>query len=134
MASAFPLYGDLGPMQRRLGAVVLAGQTPVLVFGALAFWGLAQAANDPRQNLLLGLGLALAALAVVSAGLLRRPFGVTLGWLVQVATLASALLAPAVVLVGLIFGSLWVTALYQGAKMDALTEAHLRAQQSSESI
>ncbi|MDO5628108.1 MAG: DUF4233 domain-containing protein [Mobilicoccus sp.] len=128
--SALPFYGDLGPMQRRLATVVLAGQTPVLFFGALTFWGLAQASRHPNQGLILGLGCALAVFAIIAAAMMRRPFGVTLGWLVQAFTLAAALLAPVAVLVGVIFGGLWVTALHQGAKMDALTREHLRAQQA----
>lgn len=126
--SAFPpVFGVPRPMTRRLAAVVLAGQTPVVLFGALALWGLASAQHDDRAGVLLGLGLTLTALCVVAAGLLRRPIGVTLGWVVQVGTLAAALVAPMAVVVALVFGGLWVTALVQGRKMDDLTAAHAAA-------
>ena len=83
MATRLPVVGVPGPMQRRLGAITLVGQTPVLLFGAMALWGLASAQNDPRSGVVLGLGLFTTALAVVAAATMRRPFGVTLGWLVQ---------------------------------------------------
>ena len=38
MASPLPFYGVPGPMQRRLGAVVLVGQAPVILFGVIFFW------------------------------------------------------------------------------------------------
>jgi len=56
--------------------------------------------------------------------MLRRPWGITLGWVLQLATLLSAFVVPMMLVVGLIFGALWVTALVQGVKMDALTRAH----------
>lgn len=124
MSAALPFASVPGPMQRRFGAVVLASQAPVLLFGALAIWGLASAQGDDRSGFFLGAGLAITALALVAAAMLRRPFGVTLGWIVQVLTLLIALLAPVAVIVGVIFGGLWITALVQGRKMDELTARH----------
>lgn len=127
MTATLPLVGVPRPMTRRLAAVVLAGQAPVVLFGALALWGLASAQQDARAGLFLGLGLGLTVLCVVAAGLLRRPFGVTLGWVVQLGTFAAAIVAPVAAIVGIVFGGLWITALVQGRKMDDLTAAHERA-------
>ncbi|GMA39119.1 DUF4233 domain-containing protein [Mobilicoccus caccae] len=121
MATSLPFHGMLGPMQRRLGAIVLGSQVPVIVFGALAVWGLASAQDDPRAGVFLASGFGLALASIVAAALLRRPFGVTLGWVVQIAMFASAVIAPVIVLVAGIFMALWVTALVQGFKMDLLT-------------
>ena len=126
MSSRLPVVGVPGPMQRRLGAVTLVGQTPVLLFGALALWGLASAARDPRAGVVLWLGLGTTVLAVVAAATMRRPFGVTLGWLVQLLTLMAARIEPLVLVVVAVFLPLWIWSLWHGAKMDALTREHAR--------
>lgn len=127
MATPLPFHGPLGPMQRRLGAIVLGSQMLVIVFGALTIRGLALAQGDPRATTYLVLGCGLALLSLVAARLLRRPVGVSLGWAVQVACFAAALLAPVIVWVAGVFVALWATALVQGFKMDRLTEQHLAA-------
>ena len=50
---------------------------------------------------------------------MRRPWGVTLGWVVQALTLLSALVVPMMFVVGLFFLALWVTCLVKGAQVDA---------------
>ena len=47
---------------------------------------------------------------------MRRPFGVTLGWLVQALTWASAVLVPAMIGVALVFTALWVLLLSRAAR------------------
>jgi hypothetical protein len=51
---------------------------------------------------------------------MRRPYGITLGWLVQALTWASAVLVPAMLGVALVFTALWVLLLLQGSKIDRL--------------
>jgi hypothetical protein len=51
---------------------------------------------------------------------MRRPSGVTLGWLVQALTWASALVVPAMVGVAVVFTALWVLLLLQGGKIDRI--------------
>lgn len=126
MATALPFYGTLGPMQRRFGAIVLGSEVPVVLFGAVGVRGLAMATGDPRADLFLWGGVALAVLAGLAAGLLRKPFGVTLGWLVHLVMVAAALLATMILLVAALFIVLWGVALIQGFKMDRLTERYQR--------
>lgn len=117
-----PLYGTQGKFTFRLLAVALFGQAIILSFFALVARGNAIAggsAEDGSRLLWSGLGLAL--LSLVAAGLTRRPFGITLGWLVQALTWASAILVPAMIGVALIFTGLWVLLLVQGLKADALS-------------
>jgi len=45
---------------------------------------------------------------------------VLLGWLVQLLTLATAVVLPAMAIVALIFAGLWWMCLAQGAKIDAI--------------
>lgn len=109
-------------MTRRLAAMTLIGQAMTISFGALVARQLAVADGAvDRGNTYLAAGLALAVLAVLASGLLRRPYGVTVGWVVQVLTLASAIVLPAMLFVVAIFGGLWVLSLMQGHKLDELS-------------
>jgi uncharacterized protein DUF4233 len=118
-------YGVPERMTRRFAAIVIASQGLVVFFWALVAHGLAatRGGSDPGSFLLIG-GV-VAVLCILDAGLLRRPWGVTLGWLLELATLAMALVVPAMVVVGLVFLALWVVALVQGRRMDALTADYL---------
>lgn len=118
-------------MTRRLCAVVLGGQAPVLLFGALGTWAMARVTDPGRASLYLWVGVGLAVACVVAAGVVRTRAGIAFGWLVQLATLASALVVRPMVLVALIFGGLWIVALVQGRKMDDLTERYTAAQSGS---
>ena len=55
--------------------------------------------------------------------MLRRPIGLTLGWLVQLLTLASGFVVRGMIIVGVIFLVLWVTCLVQGRRIDAAQAA-----------
>ena len=119
--SRLPLYGTQGKFTFRLLAMALFGQAIILSFFALVARGNAIADDRPddgQQLLWVGLGLAL--LALVASGLMRRPFGVTLGWLVQALTWASAVVVPAMIGVAVVFTALWVLLLLQGSKIDRI--------------
>lgn len=114
---------------RRLAAVVLGFESFVVVFGALVAWAQARAAGeDGARGLLLG-GLGLAVVTILASGMLRRPWGITLGWLIQLTVLAGALVVPAMLLAGGLFLGLWVAALVQGERMDQLTRDHVHRQE-----
>lgn len=116
-----PVYGRQGRFTFRLLAVALLGQAVILSFFALVARGNAVAAGNPEDgNRLLWVGLALSALSLVASGLMRSPVGITLGWLVQVLTWASALLVPAMLGVAVVFTALWVLLLIQGTKVDRI--------------
>lgn len=115
-----PWYGVLGKLARRLAAAVLIGQGLVLFFaGQVAYALAALDVGAPRWQLWGGVGLAVACL--LAAGLLRRPVGVTVGWVLQLLTFASALVVPMMVVVAAGFLALWLMALVQGGRMDAHT-------------
>lgn len=115
------------PMTRRLAAIVLVSQALVIVFAATGARALADATDSAAAGSHLLLGTGLTVLTLVAAGLLRTRFGVPLGWLVQLACLAGYFVLPAMLLVGAVFGSLWLLALRQGRKMDALTRTRAAA-------
>lgn len=124
MIRSLVLYGVPEKMTRRLAATVVGSQGLAVFFGALVARAIAAAQGTSSSGTFMAVGSVIAVLCILDAGLLRRPWGITLGWLLQVATLLAALVVPMMLIVGLIFGALWVTALVQGAKMDALTRAH----------
>jgi hypothetical protein len=61
-------------------------------------------------------GLSVACL--LCAGLLRRPWAYGLGSILQVAVLACGLLVPTMVILGVVFGGLWIAALRYGRRVD----------------
>jgi len=73
---------------------------------------------DARVAVPVGLGLMVVLL--LTAGLLRRPFGYRLGWGVQVLVLASGLVVPAMFLIGGVFVLLWAAAMYFGRRAEAV--------------
>ena len=111
-------YGQTGKFTFRMLMTVLIGQSIVVFFGALVARGIGAAQGDASAGTYLWVGSAIAVLAVLAAGMMRRPFGVTLGWLIQVATFLSAIIVPVMAVVGLIFLALWVGCLVQGHKVD----------------
>lgn len=115
-----PAYGVPGRLTRRLAGVVIGSQALAVFFGALVARSLAASQGRSSADQVMLLGSAIAVLCILDAGLLRRPWGVTLGWLLQAATLAAALVVPFMLVVGLLFLALWLTALVQGHKLDAL--------------
>lgn len=115
------LYGRQGKFTFRLLAVALFGQAVILSFFALVARANAIAAGRPEDGTtLLWVGLGLSLLALVAAGAMRTPFGITLGWVVQVLTWVSGVVVPMMIAVGLVFTGLWVLLLVQGRKVDRI--------------
>jgi hypothetical protein len=59
-----------------------------------------------------------ALLALVSAGLIRRPAGYPLGWLTQLVGVALGLLTSAMFVVGGLFLALWLVSFLLGRRLD----------------
>lgn len=118
--SGLHLTGPLGKFSWRMLATVLGGQGVVVFLGALVARAVASADGDTRSSTWLWVGTGLALACFAGAGLMRRPWGVTFGWVLQGLTLASAVVVPAMLLVGLIFLALWVLCMVQGDHVDRL--------------
>lgn len=127
------VYGRTGKFTYRMLMTVLIGQSLAVFFGALVARGIGLAQGDGAAGTYLALGSGLAVLCIVGAGLMRSPLGVTVGWVVQVATFAGAVVVPAMVVVGLIFLALWVGCLVQGHKVDLLDARRAAERAATES-
>jgi hypothetical protein len=101
-------------MQRRLCAAILVLEAVVL---GLVTPVLITVAEVPTVLALL-LGLGLAVVAVLLAGMLRARWAYALGWCLQVATLALGVLVSSMIVLGVIFLALWATAYFLGAKIE----------------
>lgn len=73
----------------------------------------------PARALPVGLGLALG--CIVTAGLLRRRWGVLIGSVLQAVAVALGLVVPAMFVVGGAFAVLWVLALRLGRQVERLS-------------
>jgi Protein of unknown function (DUF4233) len=90
-----------------LQAVVFLLATPVL---------LTLTAVDTGVGL--GIGLGLTAACVLVAGLVRRPGGLALGFVVQAAAIALSVLIPVMVVLGVAFLALYAAAYVVGGRID----------------
>lgn len=121
-----------GKFTWRMLATVLGGQGLVIFFGALTGRGLAQG-QDPVVAGLTPFVLmsALAVLAVVAAGLVRRPFGPALGWVIQALTILSGVWVTMMIPVGVVFALLYGYCQRIGRRIDREQAARALDQQES---
>lgn len=101
-------------IQRSMCAGMLTLQAVVLFLAGLVMTGL----TDIGFAAALGIGLSLAALCLVAAGMLRRPVGYWLGWAVQVVSVALGFVVTMMFFLGAVFGALWAASYFLGAKID----------------
>lgn len=99
-----------------LEAITLGLTTPVLITIADV---------DPPVALSIGLGLAV--LCLVTAGLLRREWAYGLGWLIQVAAVALGFVITVMFFLGGVFAALWATAYLLGRRIEREREAAFAA-------
>jgi preprotein translocase subunit SecY len=90
-----------------LEAVVFLLTTPLLLVQ-----------TDVRTGVGVGIGVGLTIACVVVAGLVRRPGGLQLGFVVQAAAIALGVLLPLMVVLGIVFLALYTTAYVVGGRID----------------
>ena len=90
-----------------LEAITLGLTTPVMITIAKIDTGLA-----------LAIGLGLAVLCLLTAGLLRREWAYWLGWAIQVAAIALGFAVAIMFFLGAVFALLWGTADLLGRKIE----------------
>jgi hypothetical protein len=90
-----------------LEAITLGLTTPVLITIA-----------DVSAGTAVAVGLGLAAVCLLLAGMLRAEWAYTLGWAVQVAAVALGFAIPLMFLLGGIFALLWGSAYFLGRRIE----------------
>ena len=101
-------------IQRSMCAGMLSLQAVVLFLTGVVSIGM----TDVGTSRALGMGVGLAVLCVLAAGLLRRRVGYWLGWLVQAVSIALGTVVPAMYFLGAVFAALWAGAYFLGIKID----------------
>lgn len=84
------------------------------------------ASNGSVSNTALAwsVGLALMVLLFLAIGTLRRPWGLTVGWILQAVVLAASVIVGwSMLIVGGVFVVLWWLAIHNGSRVDALRAA-----------
>jgi hypothetical protein len=119
------------PKKRRSVKIMFASTTLLLeafvvFFGTLAVFGLRRDELPPA--LILGAGVALSLLLVLTCAVLTRRWGIAVGWILQLVIIASGFLEPAMFLVGLAFALVWLYGLRTGARLDRENAERDRAQ------
>ena len=101
-------------IQRAMCAGMLTLQAVALFLAGIVMTGL----TDVGFAVALSIGLSLAALCLVAAGMLRKAWGYWLGWAVQVISIGLGFVVPIMFFLGAVFGALWAGAYFVGAKID----------------
>lgn len=65
-------------------------------------------------------GVGLVVLCLVAAGMVTRPGGIALGWIVQVLVIACGFVVIDMFVMGAIFAALWWAAVHYGRKVDEM--------------
>lgn len=87
--------------------IVFGLSVPVMIFVSFV----------PGEFAALAGGLA-ALLALVAAGMLRRPVGYYVGWVTQVVGVALGFLTPGMFIIGIMFAGLWVLTFVLGKRLE----------------
>ncbi|TYB47131.1 DUF4233 domain-containing protein [Nonomuraea sp. PA05] len=108
---------EVTPGMRRLGASVLGMEA--IVAGLVTPVAIGVGEVEPAVAVTVGIGLAV--LCVIAAGLLKRPFGYVLGSVVQVLAICTGFLVTAMFFLGVLFTALWITAIIVARRVEGAT-------------
>ncbi|CAN5332867.1 hypothetical protein BH09ACT6_BH09ACT6_04360 [soil metagenome] len=101
-------------VRESLASIVLGFESVIMLLGTLAVFGL----KALPPFVALGGGAALCILLLATIPLLSRRIGIVMGWALQVIILASALLVPLMLIVAVLFGTMWVYCMIRGTRID----------------
>jgi hypothetical protein len=103
-----------------LGASVLIAESMTMGFAILI-------AMKNASNAAIIYGCVVAFLLFVAAGLVRRPGGFVIGWIMQGAMIGFGFVEPSFFIIGVVLIGLWVAAIVVGRKGEAARAALLAA-------
>ncbi|MEW2633376.1 DUF4233 domain-containing protein [Streptomyces sp. NPDC048389] len=99
---------------RTLCASTLIGEFFVIGFAGLV----AMKSDDVSMTAVWTVCGVLMLVSLLLCGMVTRPGGIQLGWVLQVALIASGLVVPAMYFLGVLFGGLWWASVHFGRKVD----------------
>ena len=109
------------------GSSTLTLEALVVVFAGLALFG--------KHGLMEGGGLpylltcvVIGVVMILTCAFLRYPWGIALGWSLQVVMIALGILEPMMYFVGGLFGCIWAYGIIKGKQMDRENVQRARAQ------
>ncbi|MDY0909612.1 DUF4233 domain-containing protein [Microbacterium sp. CFBP9034] len=101
-----------------LASIVLAFESIIAFLGGLVIYGLRPFPESVAPWWGIVAGTVVAVLMIVTTRFLRYPWGIALGWALQVVVALGAILVPGLALVALIFGGMYAYATIKGAALD----------------
>ena len=109
------------PKKRRSTKVMFASTVLLLeafvaFFGTLAVFGLRRGEVDP--GIILGVGIALTVVLVLACAVLSKPWGIALGWGLQVVLILTGFAEPTMFIVGILFAICWWYGIRAGMRID----------------
>ena len=121
------------PKKRRSTKVMFASTVLLLegfvaFFATLAVFGLRRGEISPV--LILSVGIALTLVLVLTCAVLSKPWGVGLGWILQLVLILTGLVEPMMYLVGVLFALAWWYGIRTGIRLDS--EAAQREREQAE--
>ena len=119
------------PRKRRSTKVMFAStvlllEAFVVFFATLAVFGLKRGEFPPA--LILGTGIALSLVMVFACAVLSKPWGVALGWILQIVLILTGIVEPMMFLVGALFGMAWWYGIRTGIRIDSESAQREREQ------
>ena len=119
------------PKKRRSTKVLFAStvlllEAFVVFFATLAVFGLRRGEFPPA--LILGTGIALSLVMVLACAVLSKPWGVGLGWILQIVLILTGIVEPMMFLVGALFGLAWWYGIRTGIRIDSESAKREREQ------
>ncbi len=109
------------PKKRRstkmmFASTVLLLEAFVAFFGTLAVFGLKRGEVDP--GIILGVGIALSIVLVLACAVLSKPWGIAVGWALQLVLILTGFAEPTMFIVGILFAICWWYGIRAGMRID----------------
>ncbi|MEX3507935.1 hypothetical protein CKW39_11290 [Kocuria sp. WRN011] len=112
---------------------VLSIEAFIVFFATLAVFGiLARDWGTTQQWLLVGGGVLLTLVFLLACGMVRRPGGYVLGWVLQLVLIATGFLLPAMFVIGALCALAWWYAVAKGTTIDRENRERDRLQEQWE--
>lgn len=109
------------PKKRRSTKVMFASTVLLLeafvaFFATLAVFGLKRGQVDPA--IILGVGIALTVVLVLACAVLSKPWGIAVGWGLQLVLILTGFAEPTMFIVGILFAICWWYGIRAGMRID----------------